>query len=685
VKPIFKPKSIAVIGGGNDLTKPGGRVVQCLRQKGFAALAVVNTRGESVQDLPTYSSVDTLPEPPDLAIVSVPAPHVLPSVRTLADRGTKGFIVLSCGFSELDEQGRRMERELTDVVRRAGGTLIGPNSLGVFTPRYYGTFGGPDHDPEPGTIDLISASGSTAAFIIEAGLERGVPFASLVSVGNSAMVGVEDVLAYQNRAFDESPVRAKLLYLESVSDPQQLLVHARELRRKGCHIVALKAGSSEAGARAASSHTGAMASRDAAVSALFDKAGIIRVTSKSEMVDVAGLVTRLGVAGGRRVAIVTHAGGPGILLADELAKHGFEIPALRPATRRRLDQALSPGSATGNPVDFLAAGTADHLRSIFEILRECEHDRIDSICVIFGSPGLFDVWPALEAILEAGRELPMPVYPVLPSVRTAATEAERFRREGGFFFTDEVALARAMALVHAAAEPADEREPLPRMDQAAIQSVLDEGRGNGRMLQPDQVQRVLRAIGLQCPASATVSTPQEAAGAASAMGFPVVLKVVGPVHKTELGGVVTDVRNEREARETATRLFEVQGAEGVLVQAQVSGIEMIVGASREDRFGHLVVAGLGGVWTEALGDVVFGLAPLSDAEARRLLAGIRTQALLRGFRGYPALNREMAAEGLRRLSVLVHLFPCIRELDINPWIVNGDEFWAVDARIEVDG
>jgi acetyltransferase len=681
VKSIFEPASIAVLGGGNDLTKPGGRLVWCLRTKGFERVWVVNAHGGQVQDLPTYESVEALPEAPDLAVLSIPAKHVPSSVRALVDRGTRGFIVLSCGFSELDEAGRALERELADTIRGAGATLIGPNSLGVFTPRYVGTFGGPDLDPVPGTIDFISASGSTAAFIMEAGLDRGVHFASLVSVGNSATTGVEDVLAYQDGTFDNSPVKAKLLYLESIADPARLLHHARSLRRKGCHVVALKAGTSDVGARAASSHTGAMASKDAAVSALFDKAGVIRVSSKTEMVDVAGLLTRVGAPRGKRVAIVTHAGGPGILLADELSRHGFEVPVLSPSTRARLAQVLAPGSATGNPIDFLASGTAEHLRSILAILQEHGGDRIDAVCVIFGSPGLFNIWPVMEVILEAGRHMSIPVYPVLPSVRTAADEARKFRRAGGFYFTDEVELARALALVCRTPEPSQD-EPEVEIDEAALRDLFKEAAGQ-HMLDPGQVESLLRAIGMTPPPSRVVDRLDQVADAAAELGYPVVLKVVGPSHKTDVKGVVTDVRGEEEALRASARLLDIEGARGILLQKQVFGVELIVGASREDRFGHLVMVGLGGVMTEALSDVKMALAPLSEGEAEHMIRGIRTQAILDGFRGALAVDRKALARVLRAIATLVTRFPEVKEMDVNPLMVNGSAMWAVDGRVEV--
>lgn len=683
MRSIFAPCSIAVVGGGSDLQKPGGRVVWNLKQHGFPVLWVVNAKGEEVQGLPTFSSVDELPGAPDLAILSIPASHVPVAVRGLLDLGTRALIVLSAGFSETDDKGRALEQEIVGMAREAGALLVGPNSLGVFSPAYFGVFGGPALEPVAGTIDFVSASGSTAAFIMEAGLERGLRFASMASVGNSASLGVEDFLAWQDETYEQAPVRAKLLYLESLREPARLLRHARSLHSKGCRVVALKAGVTEVGARAASSHTGAMATSDAAVSALFDKAGVVRVDSKSEMVDVAGILTWARPPRTDDIVIVTHAGGPGIMLADELSRQGFRVPELGPELQSKLLFGLFPGSSARNPIDFLAAGTADHLRHIFRVL--AAETSIGAAAVVFGSPGLFDVWPVFQVILEAAREMPFPVYPVLPSVLTAAEEAARFRATGGFYFTDEVALARALGTIRRTPAPSFDAPALPEIDRDAVAKVLSDAQSQGiRQLEPTQVSAILSAAGFRLPFEAVVNDASAAAERACEAGYPVVLKVVGPVHKSDVKGVLIGLRTEEDVREGFTRLMAIPGAVGVLVQKQVQGLELILGVSREERFGHLVMFGLGGVFTETLRDVTLGLAPLSSEEALRMVSAIRAAPLLRGARGTAGVDLPALVRALTSLSALVHHFPGIKEMDINPLMGAGADLVAVDARIEID-
>ncbi len=681
---MMKPGSIVVVGGGNDIRKPGGKVVQNLAEHGFAKLWVVNPKSDRVQGLPTFATIAELPDPPELAILAVPAPQVPGAVQALIDRGTRAFIVLSAGFSETDAAGRMLEQELADRIERAGALLVGPNSLGVFTPAYCGVFGGPDQHAVPGTIDLLSASGSTAAFIMEAGLDRGLRFASTVSVGNSACLGVEDFLGVLDEDPGPSPARTCLLYLESIEEPHRILEHARSLHAKGRRVVALKAGTTEVGARAASSHTGAMATSDAAVGALFDKAGIVRVSSKSEMVDVAGVLTWSRPPTSDDIVIITQAGGPGILLADELSSHGFRVPELPEELQRDLLAGLLPGSSARNPIDFLAAAGPEHVRHVFRVLADKAADRIGAACFVFGSPGLFDIGPALDVLLEATRTMPFPVYPVLPSTRTAADEAARFRAAGGFYFTDEVALGRALGLIRRTPAPAPVRPKLPSIDVQAIRAAIGEARGQGRThLSPEQVARVMTAIGLGLPGQSVVLDVSDAERAARQFGWPVVMKVVGPLHKTDVQGVMVGVRDEREVREAFAKLMGIAGAEGVLVQQQVRGLELILGVSREERFGALVLFGLGGIFTEAMRDVRMGLAPLDRDEARRMVEGIKGAKLLRGVRGRAGVDVEAVADAVVRISALALAFPELREMDVNPLMGQGKDLFAVDARIAI--
>ncbi|MBI4862930.1 MAG: acetate--CoA ligase family protein [Candidatus Riflebacteria bacterium] len=503
----------------------------------------------------------------------------------------------------------------------------------------------------------------------------------MVSVGNSAQQGVEEVLADQA---SRGEGRTKLLYFETIKQPALLLDAARRLSTCGCSIVALKTGTTEAGSRAASSHTGAMASSDAAVTALFDKAGIVRVRSKTEMVDVAGVLNQYGPPRGSKVVIVTHAGGPGVSLTDELSRQGFEVPELRAGTQARLRERLLPGSAFKNPVDLLAAGTAQHLADVLSILKEEERD-MGAVAIIFGSPGLFDVWPAYQVILQNLHSYPVPIYPILTSPIVAADAVRRFKETGSFYFTDEVHLATALGRIAKTPPAAPAAPRLPPIDEAAVETVLGEARKRGGgQLAPGEIGRVLRACGFRMPETLEVDGVDEASRAAARIGFPVVLKVVGLVHKSDRGGVLVDLRTDQEVRDGFARLRAIPGATGVTVQRQVSGLELILGVSREERFGHLVLFGLGGIFTEVLGDVAMALAPLSDQEAMRLVGSIRSASMLEGRRGRPGVDRAVVADGLVRLSTLVHRFPQIKELDINPLMGHGADLVVVDCRIDVD-
>jgi acetyltransferase len=504
-------------------------------------------------------------------------------------------------------------------------------------------------------------------------------------------MGVEDVLAYQDEHFAVAPARAKLLYLESIKKPQLLLHHARSLRAKGCQIIALKAGASDIGARAATSHTGAMASRDDAVSALLQKAGIVRVHSRREMVNVAGLLSSFPLPKGREVVVVTQAGGPAILLADALSGYGFNLPLLSPRTQERLQAALAPGASTKNPVDFLASGTAQELRMILSILDEEERERMDGICVIFGSPGLFNIWPVYQVVIEAQQRLALPLYPIFPSVRTAAREAEQFRASGHFYFTDEVDLAQALGRWQKSQRPGASEAfltpPLVKslgLQRQTIAYILESAQRHGlHQLPAEQVKQVLQAAGFILPEAAIVTHVDDALQKAHELGYPVALKIVGPLHKSDVQGVQLNLRCEQEVREGFSRLMAIPGALGIEVQQQVSGLELLLGASREGRFGHLLLFGLGGIHVETMADVAMALSPLTLPEIAGMLSGFKGAPLLNGQRGRQGIEHSALVDALLRLSQLVEDFPQIEEIEINPLIGAGPHLWAVDARLSL--
>ena len=387
---LTDPKSIVIVGGSNDITKPGGKVIHNLLEGNYSGeIYVTNLKEKEVQGFSCYRDVKDLPDV-DLAIIAIKSVYIPETVNILVDeKKTRAFIILSAGFSEEGKEGKKLEKAIVNKINSVKGALIGPNCIGVLTPEYHGVFTSPIPKLNLKGCDFISGSGATACFIMEAGIPKGLPFGRVFSVGNSAQMGVEDILRYMDETFDPSKSpRIKLLYIENISKPKMLLKHATSLIKKGCKIAAIKAGTTEAGSRAASSHTGALASPDLAVEALFRKAGIVRCYGREELISVASVFLQKDL-NGKNIAIITHAGGPAVMLTDELAKGGLNIPQLKGSKCDYLLDELYPGSSINNPIDFLATGTAEQLGKIIDCVEKLEE--IDGMAIIFGTTGLIPI------------------------------------------------------------------------------------------------------------------------------------------------------------------------------------------------------------------------------------------------------------------------------------------------------
>lgn len=691
---LLNPKSIVVVGGSDDVTKAGGKVLKNLLSGGFPGdIYVVNPKAPVVQGLSAFADVSLLPRT-DLAVIAVAARYCPGIVRTLAtEKGTGGFIILSAGFGEEDEEGAALEKEIVDIINSTGGTLIGPNCIGFLNNNYHGVFTEPIPRLSPKGIDFISGSGATAVFILETAITGGLPFSSVWSVGNSAQTGVEDVLEHLDITFDPlTSSRIKLLYIENIADPMRFLRHSASLIRKGCRIAAIKAGSSEAGSRAASSHTGAMASPDTAVDALLRKAGIVRCYSRTDLATVAALFTYKPLKG-KRIAVVTHAGGPAVMLTDALSEGGMEIPRLSGPAAERLLEKLFPGSSVANPIDFLATGTAEQLGHIIDAC-ENDFDEIDAIAVIFGSPGLFPVDDVYSLLHDKIRSCRKPIYPIMPSVINVKREIAEFIAHGNAIFTDEVLFGRALCRVNATQAPAVPEKRLDitagssdlngspvRTDIRVIREVID-GAGEG-YLPPEKVSVLLRAAEIETVSEMVVTSAEAAVRSASSMGYPVVMKVVGPVHKSDMGGVALNISGEERVREEYARMMALPEVTGILIQKMISGRELFCGATREGRFGHLVMAGMGGIFIEVFKDVSTALIPVSDQEARSMIRSLKSYKIIKGFRGAAGVNEEAFARVISSLSDLLAAAPEIAEMDINPLLGTTDKIVAVDARIRV--
>jgi len=679
---LFHPQSIAIIGASNNISKPGGKIVRNLIDNRFAGqLYAVNPNESIVQGIPSFSSVNELPQV-DLAILAVAAPHCLPAIKILAEQNdTKVFIIISAGFGEAGEVGKRLEKEIVEVVNSHNACLIGPNCIGVMTPAHTSVFTTPIPKLTAEGCDFISGSGATAVFIIESGIPKGLRFANVFSVGNSAQTGVEDILAYLDETYEEgvSP-KVKLLYIENIENPDKLLRHASSLIQKGCKIAAIKAGSSLAGSRAASSHTGALTSSDAAVEALFRKAGIVRCFGREELTTVAGIFMCKNL-NGRKLAIITHAGGPGVMLTDALEDGGLKIPQIEDSPAKlALKEKLFSGSSVENPIDFLATGTADQLG---EIIDACENDfDVDGMAVIFGSPGLFPIGDVYNLLNEKMKTCQKPIYPILPSLINVKEDVAIFLSQGNVNFPDEVLLGRALTKVMNTPVSSKNEIVVDGVNIYEIRRIIDNA-PNGYQ-SPGIIHRLLDAAGISRVKEIVAKNETEAVLGAMNIGFPVVMKVIGPIHKTEVGGVILNIRNVSQVRKEFHHLNEIQGAEGVLIAQMASGTELFLGANYENKFGHIVLCGMGGIYVEVLKDVASGLAPLSYDEAISMIKSLKSYKILKGYRKQNGVNIPKFADIVVRLSSLLRFATEIKELDINPLLGNENEILAVDARVRIE-
>jgi acetyltransferase len=679
---LLHPKSIVVVGGSNNVHKPGGAVVRNLLNGGYqGTLHVVNPKEAEVQGIKVFHDARELPST-DLAILVVAAKYCPDYVELLAaEKQVRAFIIISAGFSEETHEGAELEQRILDTCDRYGCALIGPNCIGLLTRWHHSVFTQPIPHLSAKGVDFISGSGATAVFILESAVTKGLQFNSVWSVGNGRQIGIESVLEYMDEHYDpeqDSPV--KLLYIENIADPDKMLYHATSLIRKGCRIAAIKAGSSESGSRAASSHTGAIASSDSAVEALFRKAGIVRCFSREELTTV-GCIFTLPRFTGRNFAIVTHAGGPGVMLTDALSKGGMQVPPLSGSVAEELKSKLLPGSSVANPIDILATGTAEHLGIAIDY---CEQmDDIDAIMVIFGTPGLVKIFEVYDVLDKKIRECSKPIFPILPSVSTAGPEVQEFLKRGHVNFSDEVTLATALTQIMKTPEPTRFEVELYGTDIPRLHKIISDIKEDG-YVSPDVVRDILSCAGIPLVPELVATSKDELAAFAEKVGFPVVAKVVGPVHKSDVGGVALNIRSREVLAAEFDRMMQIPGATAVMVQKMLKGTELFIGAKYEPRFGHVVLCGLGGIFVETLRDVSSGMAPLSYEEAYSMIRSLRAYKILKGTRGQQGINERKYAEIIVRLSTLLRFATEIKEMDINPLLADADNVTAVDARILVE-
>ena len=672
-----------MIGGSNNVHKPGGAIVRNIINGGYQGeLNIVNPKEDDVQGIKACHDVKDLPQT-DLAVLVVAARFCPDYVEYLCrEKGVRAFVIISAGFGEETHEGALLEQRILDACEQYGAALIGPNCIGLLNRNHHSVFTLPIPNLNPKGVDFISGSGATAVFILESAVIKGLQFNSVWSIGNGKQIGIEDVLQYMDEHFDpETDSKVKLLYIENISNPDKLLFHASSLIKKGCRIAAIKAGASESGSRAASSHTGAIASSDAAVEALFRKAGIVRCFSREELTTV-GCIFTLPPLKGKNFAIVTHAGGPGVMLTDALSKGGLNVPKLEGPLAEELKEKLFPGSAVANPIDFLATGTPEQLGIVIDYC-ENKFEEIDAIAVIYGTPGLTQLYEAYDVLDQKIKECKKPIFPILPSLHTAGPEVEAFLKRGHVNFSDEVTLATALSQVMRTPQPAPPEVQLYGIDIPRLNKIIFDIHSNG-YVQPQVVREILECAGIPLVPELVSTSKDELIAFAQKVGYPVVAKVVGPVHKSDVGGVALNIRTAEHLALEYDRMMQIEGATGVMVQKMLKGTELFIGAKYEERFGHVVLCGLGGIFVEVLKDVSSGLAPLSYGETFSMIHSLRGYKILKGTRGQKGINEQKYAEIIVRLSTLLRFATEIKEMDLNPLLADENGVVAVDARILIE-
>jgi acetyl coenzyme A synthetase (ADP forming)-like protein len=697
---VLKPRSVAVVGASNRPGSVGGEIFRNLIGSSFTgAVYPVNRSSKVVQSVRAYPSLAEVPDEVELVIVAVPRDSVPAVVEDSAAKGARGMVIITAGFSETGAEGAAIQDRILDQTRGNGIRLVGPNCLGVLNTdpeiRLNATFA--PTWPQAGNIAFLSQSGALGVAILDYAHSLGIGISQFVSVGNKADVSGNDLLEY----WEADPgTEVILLYLESFGDPRRFMTLARRIGRTK-PIIAVKSGRTESGARAASSHTGSLAGLDVAVDALLGQAGVIRVDTIEELFDAAMLLANQPVPRGNQVAILTNAGGPGIMASDACESRGLEIPRLSPQVEEGLRTFLPAEASVRNPVDMLAAADApEYERSLALLL---DDDRIDAVIVLFVPPIFADASAVAEAILTAAEGTDKPVLTCLMGTHgvPAALSSLRKGHFPSYAFPEDAALALVRAVRYGEWLARGEQElPSPIVDaaeqaRAAIRprDAVDEG---GSWLDPDEVAGVLAAYGIRTPESVTARNAKAAAKAAKKIGYPVVLKLASDTitHKTDVGGVVANLEDAsavRHAFETVRSGLAAAGREGemkgVLVQQMVQGVELFVGSSQDPKFGALIAFGVGGINVELWRDVVFRVHPITAADARDMLDDIRGAKLLDGFRGSQPVDRDAVVDTLVRLSLLVGDLPEILEIDINPLMAlpPGEGVVAVDARVRIGG
>jgi acetyl coenzyme A synthetase (ADP forming)-like protein len=691
--PIFAPRSIAVVGASRQRDSLSFALIDNLVENEFnGAIFPVNPHAQVIHSLKCYPSMAAIPDPVDLAVIMVPRDLVQGLVEDCIAHGVRGLVVITAGFSETGEEGARLERRLRETVRAADVRMIGPNCMGVINTApevsLNATFA--PTPARPGTIGFVSQSGALGVAILNVAQDVGIGLTQFVSMGNKADVSGNDLIVHWE---DDPATRVIAMYLESFGNPRRFTEIAKRVTRKK-PILVVKSGRTAEGARAASSHTGAIAGTDVTVSAFLEQCGVLRANTIEEMFDVALALARCPLPEGNRVAILSNAGGPAIMATDACVNLGLPMAVLSESTVATLRSFLPPEASFGNPVDMIASATTRNYGRALAALMD--DPGIDMVMVINVTPVIGNPFDIMEAIGDVARDRPKPVLAVMMATEEFYDAVRpRLDLPPVYHFPESAARAMFQLARYAAWRRRPDDQPIPELavDDAEVAAIL--GRTSDGYLDPDDTFRVLELYGIPVARWRLARNRDEALAAAREIGYPVVIKAVASdlVHKSEAGAVRVDLRGDGELAEAIDAMERSVAAaghrvEGFLVQELArGGHEVIFGITTDPRFGPILMFGLGGKYVEVFQDVRFGLLPLAPHEALEMIRGIRGFKLLQGVRGEAAADLEILCEVLLRLAQLVQRHPRVRELDLNPFLAAPDRAHAkaLDARIRVAG
>jgi acetate---CoA ligase (ADP-forming) len=695
LKPFFDPSSVAVIGASSNTTKLGYAVLKNLVDGGYSEkgeIYPINPGSDTILGYKAYPTVLEVPGPIDLAVIVIPYPHVPEVLRLCGQKGIPAAIIISAGFREAGEEGLERELELIEIAKEYKIRLVGPNCLGIidtFTPLNASFAAG---TPPSGPMAFMSQSGALGTAVLDIALSGRLGLSKFASLGNKADVNEIDLL----RAWaDDENTRAILIYNEGIPNGAEFIDVARKVA-KIKPVVAIKSGVTQAGSRAVSSHTGSLAGSEQAYQAAFQQAGVIRADSMQDLFDMALALAYQPPLAGDRIAIITNAGGPGILATDALERADLSLARFELETQHALEQYLPDAASAANPVDVLGDARADRYR--FAMERVAADPNVDGIMIVLTPQAMTEIEETAAAVVQLSQSIKKPILACFMGEASLVQAINKLVENGvpNYPFPERAALAfHAMSAYREIKSRAAPEFVSFEADREKVRALFD------RILAEDRVsigdfesREVLKAYQLRMPESEIAENPDQAVDIATRLGFPVVLKIASPdiLHKTDVGGVKVGLRNAEEVRDAfelmvyrAERYLPDANIWGCLVQQMVpqGGLEVLVGMNRDPQFGPLVTFGLGGIYVETLKDVTFRIAPFSKHEAEQMLQEIRAHALLDGVRGLPAYDKEAIVEVLLRIGQLVQDFPEIAELDINPLMVYPENRGAIaiDMRL----